>query len=279
MNYTVPILSIVFMAVSALAGVAIPTLLFIIIRKKHKADIAPFFTGCAVFIVFAILLEGLIHKFVFSTDVGKAIQNNIWIYGVYGGLMAGLFEETGRFTAFKTILRKKNGNDANALMYGAGHGGFEAFYILIFSMVSNIVMSVMLNAGMTDKLTAGVADEAALQTLYTSFAALSGYAPATFLMSVVERISAVALHISLSVLVWYSAKNGAKLFLLYPLSIMLHALVNTVAVIMSRYVSNLWLILGAVYLLTACCALTAVAVRKKASSFKGAADTAPIEEA
>jgi uncharacterized membrane protein YhfC len=33
-------------------------------------------------------------------------------------------------------------------MYGAGHGGFEAIYILGVSMISNIVMSVTLNSGL-----------------------------------------------------------------------------------------------------------------------------------
>ena len=178
MNYTVPALSIVFMAVSALIGIAIPIVLFLVFRKKYKADILPFFIGCAVFIVFALLFESFIHKLIFASDTGKAILNNIWLYGIYAGLMAGLFEETGRYTAFKTVLRRKRGNNQNALMYGAGHGGFEAVYLLGTSMISNIVMSVMLNTGMGSKLTAGVTDPAALQRVNATIAALAEAAPA-----------------------------------------------------------------------------------------------------
>lgn len=266
MSYTVPVLSIVCMAIAALAGIAIPALMFLVFRKKYKADIMPFFIGCAVFIVFALLIEGLIHRFVLASDVGKAIQSNIWIYGIYGGLMAGLFEETGRYTAFKTVLKKKRGNDGNALMYGAGHGGFEAFFILVFSMVSNISMAVMLNAGMIDKLTAGISDEAALQALYATFSALSTTPSPTFLLSIAERIAAMGLHISLSVLVWFAAKKGGKCFFFYPLALLLHAFINAVAVIMSGYVSNYWIIEAAVYVLSACYIVTAVAVWKKYAS-------------
>lgn len=183
--------------------------------------------------------------------------------------MAGLFEETGRFTAFKTVLKKNRSNDRNALMYGAGHGGIEVFYILVFSMISNIVMAVMLNAGMADKLTAGVADEAKLQTLYSIFATLAGTAPGTFLMSIIERIAAVALHISLSVLVWFAAKNGGKCLWFYPLAVLLHATVNSVAVILSRYVPSMWIVLAAIYVMSACCVLIAVTVWKKYSSKSG----------
>ena len=70
MNYTVPALSIVFMAVSALIGIAIPIVLFLVFRKKYKADILPFFIGCAVFIVFALLFESFVHKLIF--EIGRA---------------------------------------------------------------------------------------------------------------------------------------------------------------------------------------------------------------
>lgn len=251
MDYRVPALSIGFMAVSALAGAAIPVLLFVYFRKKHRADILPFFVGCAVFAVFALLLEGSIHRLVFAAGVGAVIRSDIWFYGIYGGVMAGLFEETGRYAAFQTVLKKRMGNDRNALMYGAGHGGFEAFYILVLGMVSNLVMAVKLNAGMADTLTAGVTDPATLQALNAAFAALAQTAPPVFLLGIVERIAAVAIHLSCSVLVWFAAKNGGRRFWYYPLAVLLHALVDICAVVLSRYTSRLWVILGAVTLLAA----------------------------
>lgn len=266
MNYTVPTLSIVCMAVNVLMGVLIPVALFLVFRKKYRADVLPFFIGCAVFIVFAGHFEGFVHKLIFATDTGKAILNNIWLYGIYGGLMAGLFEETGRYIAYKTVLKKKRGNDGNALMYGAGHGGFEAFRILIFSFVPYIIMAFRLNGGMGDTLTSGVTDPVALQTLQTTFAMLTNTPSALFLMSVVERISAVVLQISLSVLVWFAAKDGGKRFWLYPLALILHAFVNAVAVILSRYVSNVWIVLGAVYVITVCFVVIAIMVWKKFAS-------------
>ena len=102
-NYEVPALSIVFMAVSAVLSVVIPVALLIYFYKKHKAPMASFFVGCGVMLVFALILESLVHQAVFSTKAGETILNTTWMYALYGGLMAGLFEETGRFAAFKTI--------------------------------------------------------------------------------------------------------------------------------------------------------------------------------
>lgn len=262
---TVPGLSIVFMGVSALVGLVLPILLFLLFRKKYRADVAPFFVGCAVFIVFALILEGILNRLILSSAAGKTIQGNIWLYGAFGGFMAGLFEETGRYAAFKTVLKKKLGNDRNALMYGAGHGGIEAVVLLTLSMISNISMAMMLNMGMADTLTAQVTDPAALAQLNNSFAALAQTAPTVFLAGAVERVSAVVLHLSFSVLVWFAAKDK-KRFWLYPLAFALHAAVDLFAVVMAQGMKNAWAIEGVLLALAACCALVAALVWKKHAS-------------
>jgi uncharacterized membrane protein YhfC len=252
------------MVFAALAGIAIPVVLLLVFRKKFKASMLAFFTGCAVFVVFALIIEAFLHRLILPSAIGVKIQSSIWLYALYGGMMAGLFEETGRFAAYKTILRKKHGNDGNALMYGAGHGGFEAFYMLVFSMVSYIVMAVMLNTGMTDTLTTG-ADQNTLKSLETTFALLSQTPSASFLVGVVERISAVALHISLSVLVWFAAKDKGR-FMLYPLAIALHAFADMVIVVLASTGLNVWIIEGTLYIIVACCVVLSRVIWRKAVS-------------
>ena len=153
MTGTVPTLSMVFMAVSILIGFGLPLAMFLYFRLKKKADILPFFVGCAVMLLFALILEAMVHRVILGSSVGGKIQNNVWLYAVYGGLMAGLFEETGRFLAFKTVLKKHQHRDVNALMYGAGHGGIEAFAILGIASVNNIIYSLLINSGNMSLLT------------------------------------------------------------------------------------------------------------------------------
>lgn len=232
MNGRVSTASMVFMGVSAVLACALPFILFALIRKRKKADILPFFVGFAVFALFALLAEGLLNNLIIvQLPVGKKIRANIWLYAAYGGLMAGLFEETGRFAAFKTVLKKRLPNDSNALMYGAGHGGMEAVAVAGLGNVSNLVLSIMINSGSMAQLIEKTPPEmrAALEQTCT---ALSETQPVLFLLGAAERCIAIVLHISLSVLVWFAAKKKHA-FWLYPAAILLHAAVDAAAVLLS----------------------------------------------
>jgi uncharacterized membrane protein YhfC len=180
-----------------------------------------------------------------------AIAGNIWLMGIFGGFMAGLFEEAGRFVAFKSVLRKNRGKDANALMYGAGHGGVEAAILLGGGMIINIVYSLQFNAGVTP---IGGSLDAARQLLSTPWW--------MFFVSVAERIGAVTIQIALSVLVWFAAKNN-KRFWLFPLAILLHLLVDAVAVILRDKGASVWVIEGVVYVIAIALVVLAVSVWKK----------------
>lgn len=247
---TISASSIAAMAFSALIGIAIPVALYIILRKKG-ANHLPFWTGAVTFVLFAFVLEQIAYFFFMKTALWTTITANIFLYGIVGGLFAGVFEETGRFLAFKTVLRKKRGNDHNALMYGAGHGGVESVILLSAGMVINILFSLQFNAGLNSPF--GGLNEAQ-QLLNLPFW--------MFLVGAVERIAAVVIHVSLSVLVWFAAKNG-KRFWLFPLAIFLHLLVDAVAVILSRTGVNVWIIEGVVYVLAIAFALLAVVIWKK----------------
>lgn len=229
---TVSELSIIFMVISSLAGFAIPVILFIFFRKKKEADILPFFVGCAVMLVFALILESAVHQIVLGSSVGERILGNIWLYALYGGLMAGLFEETGRFIAFKTVLKKQD-KDVNALMYGAGHGGFEAAVLLGISMISNIAIAVMINSGNTSVLTETLSGDALTQ-MEAALEDMTTTAPYIFLIGIIERVFAITLQIALSVIVWTAVKNKKRWYL-YPAAILIHFFVDAAAVILMHY--------------------------------------------
>ncbi len=261
MSGQVPTLSIVMMGVSCLAGIAIPVCLFFWYRIRKKADVLPFFVGCGVMLLFAMLLESLFHQLVLGSPAGPAIRGNPWLYALYGGLMAGLFEESGRYIAFKYVLRRYHGRDVNALMYGAGHGGFEALAVLSLTMFNNLFISLMINSGSISEIMASVPEEmsgevtAVLEALVTTD-------PATFLIAIVERVSAVTLHLALSVLVWFAAKDRSRLFL-YPAAILIHLAVDASAVLLSNYHVPVLAIEAAIACLTALAAWFAWHIWKK----------------
>lgn len=262
-NSTVPALSFVTMGMAALFGFLIPLVLLLVLKKKYGCKILPFFVGCATFFLFAVVLEGAFHTLILGGGRSEALMARPVLYALYGGFMAGLFEETGRFIAYKILLKKgkdKYADNKTALVYGAGHGGFEAFYILVVSMITNVVFGIMINTGNAELLMNGLDENnaVAIQNVLNQLVATN---PWTYLVSVVERFGAVAYHMSASVLVWFAVKN--KKFWLYPLAIILHMVLDMIAVIGMQVGIPVLLIEVFLYLFSAACILLAWKVWKK----------------
>lgn len=225
---TVPTLTVAAISLSLLAAVAIPIALFVFFYRRCSVGGRPFWVGCGVMLLFAFLLESMAHSLILSSPLGAWLQGGTWRFALYGGLMAGLFEETGRLVAFRTLLSRFQDDDYTALMYGAGHGGFEALAILGLGMASNLMVAILINTGSTAALTEGLTGEA-LASVEALQAQLASLSPGLFLLGIVERLLAVTLHLSFSVLVWFAVKGGKGQMRLYLLAIALHTVVDTVA--------------------------------------------------
>ena len=213
-------------------SIALPVVLLIVVHKKTKARMAMAVIGAATFFLFAMVLEQILHAVVLGGG-GERITGNIWIYGLYGGLAAGLFEEVGRFVAMRFAMKKQL-NLPNALMYGVGHGGIEAILIVGLASVSNLVTSIMINAG-TLEASLGALDQATKEATLTQLSALWTTPSYQFFLSGIERIVAVTLHIALSVLVFQAVKLGKKRY--WFLAFAIHVGVDFATVIAANYLN------------------------------------------
>lgn len=225
--------SIIMMGVNALIGIAVPIVLACWITSKRKASWRSVLTGAGVFILFALILESLVHQVVLKGPLGPSILGNTLYYALYGGLMAGLFEETGRFVCMKLVLRRDPSAPRTAVAYGIGHGGVEMLVIFGVTMVSNLTISVLMNAGMIDTILATV-PEANRAQVAGQFAQLETLGIGTLLTGLWERFSAIVLQIGLSVIVWTAVRRGGRWLWLFPAAILLHALVDAVAVLLMK---------------------------------------------
>lgn len=229
----VPTLSIAFMILSLLLGIGIPVALLLFFRKKYQTSIVSFFIGCGVMLLFAQVLEQLVHLIVLGSPVGPFIEKSILAIAIYGALMAGLFEEIGRFIAMRYVLKKQQGNAHNALMYGAGHGGYEMIMILAVGMINNLIYSALINMGQTQAVMAPL-DDTMKATVQTAFDALIQTPSWQFLLSPIERMAAITAQIALSVIVWYAATGVEARASFLALAVLLHALLDGVAVYTAR---------------------------------------------
>ena len=231
----VPVSSLILMAVDAVLGIAVPVCLAVWLMRKYRARLSTILIGAGTFIVFALVLESIMHQLVLKGPNGPAIMGNTLLFAVYGGLAAGVFEETGRFLSMKFLLKKEPSTALPGIAYGIGHGGAEMLIIFGITMISNFVVSALINAGLSGILFAKVPEDAAAQ-LQAQLNQLQTVGAGTLLTGLWERISALVLHLGLSMLVWVAVRKGGKWLWLFPAAVALHAIVDAGVVMLQKSV-------------------------------------------
>ena len=231
----VPVSSLVLMTVNALLGIAVPVCLAWYLVRRHHARLSTILIGAGTFILFALVLESIMHQLVLRGAHGAAIQGNTLWFALYGGLAAGVFEETGRFLSMKFLMKKEPTAPLPGIAYGVGHGGVEMLIVFGLTMISNLALSVMINSGQAEALFSQAPADAAAQ-LQVQLDALQTTKAGAWLIGLWERFTALILHLGLSVLVWAAVRKGGKWLWLFPAAILLHALVDAGAVLLQKSV-------------------------------------------
>lgn len=229
----VSILSMICMAFSALVPLGL--LIFLIMRglSRYQTGFKPILVGAGVFFVFALFLEQLLHAVVLRQI--PAITSDPLLYAAYGGIAAGVFEETGRLVGFRFFLNK-NSQWEQGVAYGLGHGGLELVCLgglLAISEGQSFYYSIRINNGSFSQLIENAKDVPLQQSnLQTIQQQLTGAPAWEFLMGGLERVFALGIHIALSLLVLYAVSKGKYIF--YALAVFLHAAVDFTAAYLSR---------------------------------------------
>lgn len=104
----VPVISIIFMLISAVLAIGVPVGYLIWFRRKTKASMVGVLIGVLIFIGF-VVAEKLIQSGVISTRhaMGRYILENPLLLSIIAALFPGVFEEVGRFVGFH-LLKKKH---------------------------------------------------------------------------------------------------------------------------------------------------------------------------
>ena len=228
--------SIPSLTITVVLMMAIPVAFFIFWRRKHKEQttIGYLIAGAVGFLVSSRVLELSVHYFCIIADnpVSRFINGSTAAYVLYGIIMAGVFEECGRYIVLKYVM-KKNRTRENAVLYGIGHGGIEILAVLLPTMITCLVVAVIFSKGaVEDALNAlKITEETAAAALPSVQAAVT-FDYAMMAMNVIERLFAMFLHIGLTVTVYYGVINAKKGPLLA--AILLHMLMDTFPALYQR---------------------------------------------
>ncbi|MBR3574662.1 MAG: YhfC family intramembrane metalloprotease [Lachnospiraceae bacterium] len=214
--------------------IGIPVLIAILWTVKKKEKFTSVLTGAVTFLLFALILEKPIQNvLIFPTAMGlpnhgiaQFINARPVLWAFLVGFFPGLFEETGRFVAFKTVLKNRK-NRETSISYGIGHGGFEVMLILGLTYINYITYGIMINSGAYAETIKQIAQVMPDQVdAYLAIPdQLAAFTAGSFAINLYERIFAVLFHIGASILVFYACRDRKKIWL-YPLAIILHTLMD-----------------------------------------------------
>ena len=222
--------SFVWLMIGAVIWIVVPVVIAVVWKIRKKEPVTSILVGAAAFLLFAVILEKPIQNVLaFPTAMGlpdhaisRFLSANPVLLALVAGLFPGVFEETGRLVAFKTVLKNRR-NRETSISYGIGHGGFEVLLILGIMYIQYIAYAVMINTGIFGTVIEQVVSQAPEQigNVEAVVNMLTGFSFADLGIAFFERIFAVLFHIGASILVFYACKSS-KRFWLYPLAVILH---------------------------------------------------------
>lgn len=238
------------LCLSLIVSAAAPFVVFLLLRRRIPLSERTIGVGAIVFVVGALVLESAMHYLVLKAIpfTSEWLKGNKLGYIAYGVLAAGVFEEVGRFVGMRYFVKQKD-NIGTPASYGIGHGGIEAILIGALAQLQGVILAVLINAGVPDRVLAVTIPATVLPKIHEQFANL------TFLSAAVggfERLVAFGLQIALSFVVWRAVTT--RKYWLLAAAIGLHALADVgaglyqVHLIGSIFLAELWGLVGLAFI-------------------------------
>jgi uncharacterized membrane protein YhfC len=238
--------AIMALLVQVILGVVITLSLLIYYRIKHSISYRAVGVGILVYIVFAQILEQVLHVYLFSANgLTSEWLKNPWLMAGYGALAAGIFENIGRWLGFSFLLKHRQ-ERKDGIAYGIGHGGIEVFIVGVVMGIAGIVFALMLNSGTALQVLGSQAtpeQTAWIQDLQERFTQTP---QSEYWLGAFERIPTMFLQMALSIIVLYGVRTHKVVHLVY--AILLHALIDFFAGLYQAKLLQFWVVEGIVWL-------------------------------
>lgn len=199
--------------------ILLPIAAFMVLRRRFPSTWKVFFYGALTFFLFQLVLR-LPWQIPLSN---WASQQDLagWgflLFVLGSALTAGLFEETGRYLAYKWWVKRPSFGDG--LTLGLGHGGFESAVLVGFSLVANAVVYYMLS---NQLITLPAEQAAAVLPVLEATYRQSWYYQ---YLPLYERAITLILHVTMSLLVWVAYVQRKAVYFIAAL--LLHVLIDAV---------------------------------------------------
>jgi len=248
MEIVIQINTVLWLSVAAALLAVLPILAAAVwkVRCGRSASWKYLLAGALGFFVSVRVLELAVHMvcIVMDNPVSRFINGHTAAFVLYGIVMAGVFEECGRYLILRFLMKRDRSRE-NAVFYGLGHGGMEVWLITLLGVINYLVMAVMLYTGGVEGALASLGAGAEYREEFLAlFASVAGYGGWNVFWAVLERALCMVVHTALTVVVFHSIEGGGRRYLLY--AVLAHMAVDVMAALAQRgmagvLVTELWL--------------------------------------
>lgn len=215
--------------VTSITGmILIPIIIWIFFLRQFALLWKLLLAGGLTFIASQVLHIPLVFSLNSFLQKSSLLANAIVL-----GLLAGIFEETARYILFKLIL-KKSRSWKEGILVGLGHGGTEAILVGISAVATLVFMMSYRNI---DLSTVASIPPDQLELAKQQVDAFWSVEPYMAFLGFFERLFAMCLHVSLSVMVLYAIAFHKPVW--FWVALLWHAFVDAVAVYVGQSVGIL----------------------------------------
>lgn len=205
--------------------IVLPIILARQIAARRDVGWRLFFIGAVTFIASQVLhipFNWLVQQRLNWLPSDTSVVSNLIILSVFLGLSAGVFEEVARYVTMRTWAKDVR-TWGRGLMLGAGHGGVEAIVLGALGLINFIVLLAINDGSLLELIPAE--QVSLVQAQIDSMFNMPWYMA---ILGAVERVFALCLHLSLSLLVMQVFVRRNTIWLLA--AIVWHALLDATAV-------------------------------------------------
>lgn len=207
--------------------IGLPIALGVFLTRRFKLGWGLWWVGAATFILSQVvhlpLLWGLTAAFKSGALPNPPEAWTPWFNAVVLGLAAGVCEEVARYLVLRFWIKSARSGQ-EVLVFGAGHGGIEAILLGALAGYTTIQLFALQNTDLS-ALHLSAEQLTALQQQLAAFTTAPWYAT---LLGALERIFALCIHLSATVLVWQAFRRNNLLWL--GAAILWHAVVDGASV-------------------------------------------------
>ncbi len=185
--------------INGLVMICAPVLLGLWLTRKFNLGWRLYGIGAATFLlsqVFHLPFNSLLNTlFLRGILPLPPIESRVAFNAIVGGLSAGIFEETARYIMYRWFAKDAR-SWRKGLLAGAGHGGIESIIVGLIFFISFFQLAAYRGQDLSKLVPPAQLPQ--LQATVQAFWSLPWY---DSLLGAVERIVAITIHLSLSIMV------------------------------------------------------------------------------